>query len=400
MRELVCILSTPIDILDTQGVMNRLDQFIQEGRFHQVATANTDFLINAMADQELRHILRRSDLVMPDGMPLVWASRSLGCPLPERVTGADIVPALADLSARKGYRIYMLGARPEVAQRARERMLEQYPGIQIVGCVSPPLRPLDEMDSTEILRDIQQARPDILLVAFGNPKQEKWIDRNREGLQEVPICIGVGGTFDFMAGQTVRAPEWMRKSGLEWLFRLAQEPKRLWKRYTRDIIHFGRGFREQRRFGRSRSTSNASAIWTERGEGNAVVLGLIGNLDARQRDELQSRAARILDQPCNLILDLTQTLHVDAAIMGTLLNLPRRAEWRGQELRIMGARSNVLGILKAAHAHEAMELCATLEEALANLPEIAASPLKLHTTSSNLAMAEPNQPNDTFRASR
>src|SRR5882724_7783137 len=137
MRQTVGILGTPIDVLDTEAVLARLEQFIQERRFHQVATANTDFLINAIEDPELRHILRNADLVMPDGMPVVWAARLMRSPLPERVTGADIVPALAALSAQKGYRLYMLGARPEVAKRARERMEADYPGIQIVGCLSP-----------------------------------------------------------------------------------------------------------------------------------------------------------------------------------------------------------------------------------------------------------------------
>ena len=368
MRELICILSTPIDVLDTQGVVARLDQFIQEKRFHQVATANTDFVINAMADKELRHILRYSDLVMPDGMPLVWASRALGSPLPERVTGADIVPALTELSARKGYRIYMLGARPEVAQKAREKMLEAYPSLRIVGCVSPSVLPLEEMNNTEILKDIQAAHPDILLVAFGNPKQEKWIHRNRESLQNIPICIGVGGTFDFMAGQTTRAPAWMRGIGLEWLFRLAQEPQRLWKRYTRDIVHFGRYFGAQWVSNRV-SSSSAKTLWTETPRGSAVILSVEGPLNSGQRAELQNRAGRILDKPANLILDLTAASSLDATIIGTLLNLPRRAEFVEREVCIVGVNARLLRSLQVLYASEALNLKGTLEEALKNLHE-------------------------------
>src|SRR5262249_6531765 len=154
----VGILGTPVDILDTKAVLERLEQFLAEGRFHQVATANTDFLINALADPEQQHILRNADLVIPDGMPVVWAARRLRSCLPERVTGADLIPELAELSARKGYRIFMLGARLEVARSAKSYLEAQYPGIQIVGCLSPPVASLVEMDSEPILDEITRAR--------------------------------------------------------------------------------------------------------------------------------------------------------------------------------------------------------------------------------------------------
>ena len=363
MRELVCILSTPVDVLDTSGVMARLEQFIEEKRFHQVATANADFLINAMADAELRQILRDSDLVTPDGMPLVWASKKLGKPLSERVTGADMVPALAELAARKGYRLYMLGAQPAVAQAAQEKMEAAYPGLQIVGRVSPPLQPLDQMDSSGILREIQAARPDVLLVAFGNPKQEKWIYRNREALRDVPVCIGVGGTFDFIAGNTQRAPQWIQKSGMEWMFRLLQEPRRLWKRYTRDIGQFGRHFGAQWRAAQIPSGAQA-AEWTEARQGDSVVLSVTGALDQTQQSALQERAKRIFDLPADCILDLTRADYVDAAIVGALLNLPRAAQRAGRALHIAGANPRVLRALHAAHTEEALTFYPTPVAAL------------------------------------
>jgi N-acetylglucosaminyldiphosphoundecaprenol N-acetyl-beta-D-mannosaminyltransferase len=397
MRELVCILSTPIDVLDTPGVLARLDQFIQEKRFHQVATANVDFVVNAMGDAELRHILRVSDLVTPDGMPLVWASRMLGRALPERVTGADIVPLLAELSARKGYRIYMLGARPEVAQKARENMLQAHPTLQIVGCVSPPPRPLEDMDTAGLLADIRAARPDILLVAFGNPKQEKWIYRNRKELRDVPICMGVGGTFDFLAGQTVRAPEWMRTSGLEWLFRLAQEPKRLWKRYMRDVSFFACHFCAQWRACRPDARRTA-LTWVESVCGASVVLAPIGRLDATQQMELQMRACRALDLSTNLVLDFTRTDTLDAAAIGTLLNLPKRVEYAGREVGIAGANARILHALKVARAHEVLTFYATLEEALARYDAIHSEPASALTVPSPVAAAmEEIGPNETVQ---
>lgn len=362
MRQLVCILNTPIDVLDMSGVLTRLEEFIGEKRFHQVATANADFVINAEADRELRHILRYADLVMPDGMPLVWASRKLGMALPERVTGADLVPALAALSAQKGYRIYMLGAKPEVARLAREKLLQAHPTLQIVGCVSPPVQPLDNMDNAPLLADIQAAQPDILLVAFGNPKQEKWIYRNREALQKVPICIGVGGTFDFIAGQTVRAPRWMQKSGLEWIFRLSQEPKRLWKRYTRDVGQFGSRFAAQWRVSRPKPASEPVA-WTQSRVEDSLILSARGILDAAQQAELNARCEHILDLPANLILDFTQVAAIDAAIVGTLLNLPRRAAYKEREVCLAGVNSRVRQTLTQAYGEETLTMYATLEEA-------------------------------------
>ena len=362
MRQLVCILNTPIDVLDMSGVLTRLEEFIGEKRFHQVATANVDFVINAEADRELRHILRYADLVMPDGMPLVWASRKLGMALPERVTGADLVPALAALAAQKGYRIYMLGAKPEVARQAREKLLQAHPGLQIVGCVSPPVQPLDIMDDAPLLSDIQAARPDILLVAFGNPKQEKWIYRNRAALQNVPICIGVGGTFDFIAGQTVRAPQWMQKSGLEWIFRLSQEPKRLWKRYTRDVGQFGSRFVAQWRVSRLKQVAEP-VIWTESHFEDSLVLSAKGILDAGQQAELNARCEHILDLPANLILDFTHVTAIDAAIVGTLLNLPRRATYKGREVCLAGVNTRVRQTLNQAYGEEALTMYVTIEEA-------------------------------------
>ena len=363
MRALVCILSTPVDVLDTPAVLDRLEQFIQEKRFHQVATANVDFVINAMSDTELRHILRDCDLVTPDGMPLVWASKKLGQPLPERVTGADIVPALAELSARKGYRLYMLGARPDVALAARDRMLAAHPGLQIVGCVSPPVQALDEMDSAALIDDIRAASPDVLLVAFGNPKQEKWIYRNRHALRDVPVCIGIGGTFDFMAGNTVRAPQWMRSTGLEWLYRLAQEPRRLWKRYTRDIGHFGRFFGAQLR-ATSQGANSSQPVWTEERKGEYTVVSVEGTLDVHSQHELQARAERAFALPTSFVLDLTHTDKIDAAIVGTLLNLPRHAAYAGRDLRIVGANARIQSILHVTRASETLALYPLLADAL------------------------------------
>src|ERR1700677_4522207 len=226
----VAILGVPIDNLSMDEVMQTLEDHIAEGGFHQIATANVDFLIKSIHDDELHETLCRCDLVLPDGMPLVWASRLMGSALKERVAGADLVPRLVSLAAARGYRVFLLGAEDASSARAAVWMESQYPGVRIVGRYSPEFKPLDEMDHEDILCRIEAAQPDILLVAFGNPKQEKWLAMHRHRLN-VPLCIGIGASLDFLSGKVTRAPKWMQASSLEWAYRLCQEPARLAKRY-------------------------------------------------------------------------------------------------------------------------------------------------------------------------
>ena len=364
MRQLINILGTPVDILNTEETLTRIEQFIGERRFHQVATANADFIVRARLDSDLRRILRDADLVTPDGMPLVWASRRLNAPLPERVTGADIVPALAERASRKGYRLYMLGARPEVAQRAKARLESEFPGVSIVGCVSPPVAPLDQMDHDALLSAIADARPDILLVAFGNPKQEKWISMHRNRL-DVPVCIGVGGTFDFLAGELSRAPDWMKRSGLEWFYRLTQEPRRLWKRYSHDLLYFARGFAAQQWAIRSIKQSASGQIAVSC-EPEATILGVSGALDASCVPELQAQAQQAFERGASLIIDLSAATFVDSVAMGTLLNLPKWAAYVERGVRLADVPPHIRRILQAAQGEERLPIFGTVAEALEN----------------------------------
>jgi N-acetylglucosaminyldiphosphoundecaprenol N-acetyl-beta-D-mannosaminyltransferase len=179
-------------------------------------------------DGAFQEIINASSMVVADGMPLVWASRRTGAPLPERIAGVDLVSECARLGARHGYRVFLLGAATGVAGAAADVLRRQYPGLNIVGTYSPSAL-TDEADR-ETVAVIRAARPDILLVAFGAPKQEKWISKHMDTLQ-VPVLIGVGGSFDMLSGRISRAPTWMQQTGLEWFYRFMREPSRLWKRY-------------------------------------------------------------------------------------------------------------------------------------------------------------------------
>ena len=235
----IILQGVPFDNVTMTGAVERIERMIASREPHYVATANVDFLVQARDDLELRHILREAHLVLCDGTPLVWASHLLGNPLPERVAGSDLVPLLIRIAAKKNYRLFFLGASPEANAQAVARLKALYPTLHIAGYYSPPFRPLLEMDHEEINQRIQAARPDLLLVAFGCPKQEKWIAMHYRSLG-VPVTIGVGATIDFLAGRVKRAPRWMQRTGTEWIFRLLQEPRRLFRRYLTDLWHFGR----------------------------------------------------------------------------------------------------------------------------------------------------------------
>lgn len=233
----VVVLGVPFAPLDTGEAINAIREMIRSRRAHQIVTANVDFLIQAHRDVELRRILLDADLVLCDGAPVRWASRWLGNALPARVAGADLVPALFSSPLGRGLRVFLLGAGPGIAAEAALQIGVRWPAVRVVGTFCPEFGPLLEMNHDEIVREVRTARPDVLLVAFGCPKQEKWIAMHLRNLG-VPVVIGVGGTLDFLAGRVRRAPEWMRGHGLEWLYRLLQEPARLHRRYRTNLREF------------------------------------------------------------------------------------------------------------------------------------------------------------------
>jgi len=233
----VTIIGVPFDNVSLAEAVARISAMIVRRRPHYVVTANMDFIVQALGDVELRRILLEADLVLCDGTPLVWASRWLGNRLRERVAGADLVPALIIEAARKGHRVFLLGAGEGVAANAAARLLTQFPDLIIAGHYSPPYSGLLEMNNEEAVGRIRAAKPDLLLVSFGCPKQEKWITMHYRSLG-VPVVIGVGASLDFLADRVSRAPEWMQRSGLEWSYRLVQEPRRLFRRYANDLVRF------------------------------------------------------------------------------------------------------------------------------------------------------------------
>ncbi len=220
----VTILNVRIDNVTYVDAMARVQTFLREPGLHQIATVNPEFVVIAQTNAEFRRVLNTTALNVPDGVGLLWASRHLGTPLRERVAGQELVDRIAALAAERGTRVFFLGAREGIAERAAAALAAKHPRLQIAGCYAgSPAR--EEEDN--IVARVNAANAQILFVAYGPPKQELWIARNAARLApRVSVAMGVGGTFDTLAGIVPRAPQWIRNAGFEWTYRLLREPRR------------------------------------------------------------------------------------------------------------------------------------------------------------------------------
>ena len=216
------ILGVPVAALTMREAVEQAERWMDERRGALIATANAEMIMNATRDEELFEILRSADLVVPDGAGTVWAARQLGYEMPERVAGYDLSQELLRRAPQKNRRVFFFGSAPGVAEKAKQKAEELYPGISVVGVRNGYFSSEEE---PKIIQEIREAHPDLLLVALGVPKQEKWLKKHKDAL-DVPVSIGVGGTLDVMAGTMRRAPVWMQKAKLEWLFRALLQPKR------------------------------------------------------------------------------------------------------------------------------------------------------------------------------
>ena len=240
---------TPFTFAET---LDAVDRLIASGRPHYFITANLHYAMLTASDPRLRTVNQEAAFLVADGKPLILASRRTCRPLPERVTGADLVPALCERAAIKGYGVFLLGGSPGVAEDASRALTVRFPGLRIVGTESPPFRPATAEEHAALVARIRQARPDILFVAFGQPKGEVWLAEHVRELG-VPACVQVGASLDFVAGRVKRAPRLVQAAGMEWAWRIGTDPRRLGPRYAADAAFaikalLGRG----RRSGRDR----------------------------------------------------------------------------------------------------------------------------------------------------
>ncbi len=368
MRKLLIILNIPVDDLNMDEALKRIEEFIaigrKTGKVHQIATVNADFAVKALNDPELRYLLHEADMSTADGMPLVWGARLLGVPMEGRVTGSDMVPALAELAARKGYSIYFYGAAEGVAQKTADILKERHPDLIVAGVCSPPFKPVIETDES-LLDDIRAAKPDVLLVALGNPKQEKWIGMFGKRIG-VPVMIGIGASLDFIAGESQRAPVWMQKAGLEWIHRFAQEPSRLWKRYVVDLFAFGTFFVRQWWLMRRGNVSSPllptddSVIVEE-----TAVLNIKGRLTIQNRTSFVEKAEEALAETPFVIINMSEATFLDSTALGALVGLAKQAHDLDGKLWLTAVPKAVYQSLTLMRLDRFFEVVDNVEAALA-----------------------------------
>lgn len=241
----VSVLGVPLALTDYERTMDWMDATIAQRGKGYICVAATHTVVATQDDPELEAAVKGASLVVPDGQPVVWAMNALGHDLPSRVYGPDLMAKACERGARAGTRMFLYGGRNQGALvQLALNLRRRFPGVQIVGGYSPPFRPLSEEEVDAVVAEINHARPDVVWVGIGVPKQEKWMASLRDRI-DAPVLVGVGAAFDFHAGLIPQAPSWMQSAGLEWLYRLSKEPRRLWKRYLTYNPRFVLGFAAQ-----------------------------------------------------------------------------------------------------------------------------------------------------------
>lgn len=221
--EAVAVLGCRVHCVDMEQALTCAEAFIADREPHHIVTADASAIVIAQRDPEFRSIINTADLVVPDSNGVVWACRRLGYPIRQRVPGVDLMDRLCQLGARRGYSAFLFGSQPGVAEEAASRLQTAHPGLRVAGTMHGYIAPDEE---PALLRQIAESRPDMLFVALGIPRQEKWIRRHQQELG-VPLAVGVGGSFDCLSGRVKRAPVWFQRHGLEWAYRLMRNPRKV-----------------------------------------------------------------------------------------------------------------------------------------------------------------------------
>jgi N-acetylglucosaminyldiphosphoundecaprenol N-acetyl-beta-D-mannosaminyltransferase len=359
----VALFGLPISNLTMSEAVAQIAEWIESGTLHQIVTANLDFARNARKSDFLHRVICASSMVLPDGAAMLWASWLLRKPLKERVTGVDLVPELARLSAERGYGIFLLGSSEENAAEAARVLKEMHPGARFVGSYSPPVARLDEMDDAGILRRIEEANPDILLVAFGNPKQEIWISRNFHYLQ-VPVAIGIGGSLDMIAGSMKRAPAWIQKLNLEWCFRMLQEPRRLLPRYASDIAALIRHLPAEVMANRSQPEIQTDWPLDVKMEATYRLARIPEILTGGDCAEVVAAAHTAARQGQMLVLDMALTSRLEADGIGCLIEARRVMMVAYLPVWLTGVSQPVRRMLEATSLYDLFRIAMTPADAV------------------------------------
>lgn len=241
-------LNTYIDNLTMDETLRQIDTLVTDDGYHYIVTPNVDHIVKLEKDIEFQNVYKEADLILTDGMPLIWISRLLKQPIKEKISGSDLFPKVCELAANKHYKVFLLGAQEGVGEKAAKNLKKKYEGLEVTGTYSPKFGfEKDEQAVNNIINLINNKKPDILCVGLGAPKQEKFIYRYKNKLK-VPISLAIGASIDFEAGKVKRAPKWMQKAGLEWVYRILMEPKRMFKRYFIDAVEIAPIFFKYRNY--------------------------------------------------------------------------------------------------------------------------------------------------------
>lgn len=344
--EVAFLLGLPFHRLTMDETVGECVAVVEAGKPRYFVTANADFVAQAYENERLREILVHAHRAVGDGMPLVWLSRLFPPRLPERVAGSDLVFELFREGNERGWRFFFLGSDEATLATVGGVLEKRYPGMTVAGSFSPPFAPVEKWPNEEIARQIRAARPHVLLVAVGCPKQEYWIYRYARDLQ-VPLAIGIGASLDFISGRQVRAPRWMQKTGLEWVWRMATDPGRLVARYWKDFRYLFRlGFRQWRltRRGQARPLDlRSSPANFESVAPGVQPLCWVGSVEAAN---LHLHPLPPLGAG-PMLLDLSDVTFMDSAGIGRLLQVVRQCREAEQPFALLRPSPQVRKIIAA-----------------------------------------------------
>ena len=348
-REVHCVLGLPFDALDTATAVARVRDAIRERKPCFISTPNLNFLIGSRTDIGFRDSIITSDLSIPDGMPLIWVARLLGIPLRERVAGSGLFEQLKGDSSLP-IRVYFFGGQPGVAERAARRLDEEGGGLVCVGYDSPGFGSIEEMSGDATIARINASAADLLVVALGAKKGNAWIERNRARLS-VPAVTHLGAVINFVAGTVKRAPAWMQRSGLEWLWRIKEEPA-LWRRYFSDGVEFLKLLTTRVlpyawliRLERMRQSQARPALLVHQAE-NEVFFRLQGAWWSGNIVRLRDRLSEAIASGKNIRLNLAEVSYVDSAFLGLMLLLYGLQKKQGRRLMCGAASAKVRRIFR------------------------------------------------------
>jgi N-acetylglucosaminyldiphosphoundecaprenol N-acetyl-beta-D-mannosaminyltransferase len=363
-RDVAFLLGLPFHVITMDETIEDAVAHIEQRRPGYYITANADFIAQAYNNEALKDILFHADRVVCDGMPLVWLSRYFKPDLPERVAGSDMVFRLFAEASQRGWKVYFLGSDEKTLREAQGILAKQYPGMDVVGTFSPPFGSVEAWPNKQILREVAAARPDLLLVAVGCPKQEYWIARYYKEAG-IPLSIGIGASLDFITGTQTRAPLWVQKIGMEWMWRLLTNPKRLLKRYLKDFYYLIVLANRQRRLTQVRAVRPSSepgfheAAMPEQEvmpEKPAAPVEQTYTRDCHwicwkgevERGTLEECAfPPSYEKP--VFLDLSEVEFIDSSGIGLMAKMARQTKAAGQVFGLIHPSETVENVVKAMH---------------------------------------------------